>query len=198
MKMEINQGYLFVLLLASLSASCTSDCPTTESNGQPLYDKCAKLYSILERALLENPGNLYQLSDTLLPNYGLEPTYALVNFNLYKLNDSGSNLYYSNSTCWTSSGLLRSVNPSVLASLQQLMISALLSPTGFLGLTGLYDLSLNLKVNLTESDYPDFNATINAVLQELTPWVSAQLEHTQKVPKHNFCPVGIYPKWIKI
>ena len=36
-KMRISQGYLFVFLLASLSASCTSNCPTSES-----YDNCVQ------------------------------------------------------------------------------------------------------------------------------------------------------------
>ena len=83
--------------------------------------------------------------------------------------------------CWTSSALLGSVHPSVLASLQQWLINGLLSPTdGLLSspyrLTIRHDLSINLKVNFTESDYPDFNTTISAVLQELTSWVSIQLE----------------------
>ena len=161
--MRINQGYLLVLLLASPSASCTSDCPTTTS-----YDKCAKLYSILERALLENPGNLYQLHDTLLPDSGPEPPYVQVSF---ELNEEQRSL------CWTSSALLRSVDPSKLASLQLYLINLLLLPVGIDGLIIKYDaqLSLNLKANLTESDYPDFNATINGVLQELTASVSMQL-----------------------
>ena len=86
----------------------------------------------------------------------------------HNLNGSGSNLYYSNSTCWTSSALLKSVNP-VLASLQPYLISILLLLAGAYGQTA--QLSLDLKVNLTESDY---NNTISDVLQDLTPWVSAQ------------------------
>ena len=40
------------------------------------------------------------------------------------------------------------------------------------GLTNYDDVVISLRVNFTESDYPDYNATINAVLQELTAWVS--------------------------
>ena len=160
-KMRINQGYLLVFLLASLSASYTSDCPTTESNDQPSYDKCAKLYNILERALLENPGNLYQLHDTLLPNSGPEPVYVQVS---YELNEE----QYPN-FCWTSSALLRSVDPSTLASLQLYLMDNLLLP--LLHGQAKNDV-INLKVNLTESDYPDFNTAINNTLQELTASVS--------------------------
>ena len=165
MKMRINQGYLFVFLLASLSAHCTSDCPTTEPYGpayaQPLYDKCAKLYNILERALLENPGNLYQLHDILLPNSGREPVYVVVS---YELNEE----QYPN-FCWTSSALLRSVDPSKLASPQLYLMNLQLLHFGIHGLIIKHDtyLSINLKVNLTE-----FDATINDVLQELTASVS--------------------------
>ena len=115
-KMRTNQSYPFILLLVSFSASCTSDCSTRvtrpsylPAQPQPAYDECAKLHSILERGLFENPGTLYQLYDILFPLHGFEPTYILVK---YKLNDSVYN------DCWTSSGLLRSVDPSVLSSLQ--------------------------------------------------------------------------------
>ena len=66
------------------------------------------------------------------------------------------------------------MDPSKLASLQLYLINLLLLPVGIDGLIRVHDaqLSLNLKVNLTESDYPDFNATINDVLQELTASVS--------------------------
>ena len=170
--MRIDQSYLFVLLLASLSSSYTSNCPkATKFHSQPAYDECAKLYSILERALLENPGNLYQLHDQLFTSSGSEPHYAVVSFEL-----NGEE--WSRGYCWTSSALLRSVDPSVLASLQLYLINLLLLPVGAYGRTIKYNarLSINMKVNFTESDYPDFNATISAVLQELTAWVSMQLE----------------------
>ena len=161
-KMRTNQSCLLILLLASLSASYTSNCPTTEPYGPPPYDECAKFYNILERALLENPGNLYQLHESFFPSSGPEPHYVAV---LFERNEKG--LWGS---CWTSSALLRSVNPSKLASLQPYLINILLLPVGGGGLTN-HDV-INLKVNFTESDYPDLNATINAVLQELTAWVS--------------------------
>ena len=164
MKMRTNQGYLLVLLLASLSASYTSDCPTTEPYGQPAYDKCAKFYNILERALLENPGNLYQLHESFFPSSGPEPHYVAVLFERNEKRLWGS--------CWTSSALLRSVNPSKLASLQPYLMNILLLPVGGGELTNHDEVVINLKVNFTESDYPDYNATINAVLQELTAWVS--------------------------
>ena len=171
MKMRINQSYLLVLLLASLSASYTvSDCPTTELHSQPAYDECAKLYNILERALLENPGTLYQLHNHLFTISGSEPLYAVVSFELNAEE-------WSQGYCWTSSPLLGSVDPSVLASLQWYLISLLLHSVGAYGQTIEYNvrLSINLKVNFTESDYPDYNNTIRAVLQELTAWVSMQL-----------------------
>ena len=169
-KMVINQSYLFVLLLASFSASCTSDCPTwVTTPAQHAYDECAKLYSILEKALFENPGNLYQLHDSFYPGSSSELLYAAVSF---KVNAKE----WLQGFCWTSSALLRSVDPSVLAFLQLDLINLLLVPVGNYGQTNYARLSINLKVNFTESDYSDFNATINAVLQELTSLVSIQLE----------------------
>ena len=47
----------------------------------------------------------------------------------------------------------------------------LLLPVGGGGLTNHDDVVINLKINFTESDYPDFNATISPVFQELTEWV---------------------------
>ena len=133
--MVINKSYLFALLLASLSVSFTSDCPTSEPHGQPAYDECAKLYSMLERALLENPGNLYQLHDYFFTNSGPEPLYEVVSFEL------NEEWYWG--FCWTSSVLLRSVNPSKLASLQQYLMNILLLPVGGGGLTN-YDVVINL------------------------------------------------------
>ena len=164
-KMVINQSYLLVLPV-SLSVSCTSNCPTSEPHGQPAYDECAKLYSMLERALLKNPGNLYQLHDYFFTNSGPEPLYEVVSFEL--------NEKWYRGFCWTSSALLRSVNPSKLASLQQYLMNILLLPVGSGGRLTNYDgdIVISLRVNFTESDYPDYNATINVVLQELTAWVS--------------------------
>ena len=187
-KMRISQGYLLVLL-ASLSASCTSDCPTTEPNGQPPYgqppygqlpyDKCAKLYSILEAALLKNPGNLYQLHDSFFPSSCSEPIYARVT---YKLNEGCSDYddydYDScYSTCWTSSVLLRSVDPVVPTGLQPQLLNTLLDTVGVSDLTAgyySYDAQLSLELNVTEFNLSD-HITMDAVLQELTQWVSAQL-----------------------
>ena len=171
--MRTNQSCLLILLLASLSASCTSDCPTTEPYGPPLYDECAKFYNILEKALLENPGNLYQLHDIFFTNSGPEPHYVEVFFTLNAEE-------WPQDFCWTSSALLRAVNPSKLASLQPYLMDMLLLPVGgggltnydVGGLTNYDDVVISLRVNFTESDYPDYNATINAVLQELTAWVS--------------------------
>ena len=182
MKMRINQGYLLVLLLASLSASYTSDCPITKPNGQPLYDECGKLYRILEAALLENQGNLYQLHDSFFPSSSSEPIYAKVTYNLKRgFDDHDCNSYYYNgyycndcySTCWTSSVLLRSVDPIVLTGLQLQLLNVLLETVGVSDLTAYYSYGaqLCLELNVTE-----LNSDIyirNAVLQELTSWVSA-------------------------
>ena len=178
--MEINQGYLFVLLLASFSASCTSDCPTTEPYGppygQPLYDECAKLYRILEAALLENPGNLYQLHGSFFPSSSSEPVYAEVTYNLnggcdgYDYDHGGC--YYG---CWTSSVLLRSVNPGVLTGLQVQLLNTLLETVGVSDLTAdyySYGAQLYLELNVTEFN-PSYDNIMDAVIQELTQWVSA-------------------------
>ena len=176
--MEINQGYLFVLLLASFSVSCTSDCPTPEPYGppygQPLYDECAKLYRILEAALLENPGNLYQLHGSFFPSSSSEPVYAEVTYNLNGGCDGYNHVcnYYG---CWTSSILLRSVNPGVLTGLQVQLLNTLLETVGVSDLTAdyySYGAQLSLELNVTEFNYPNY-ITMYAVLQELTQWVSA-------------------------
>ena len=162
--MGTNQIYLFVLLLASLSASCTSDCPNPEPHFEQPFRKCAKLYIMLETALLANPENLYQLQTCFFPSSGSEPTYVPVIFKLNK------HFYY---TCWTSSVLLKSVDPSVLSVLQLQLLNALLATEDFSSGPGFFDdagLFFNLTVNSTVHDNPYYQ--IISLLQELTSWVS--------------------------
>ena len=176
--MEINQGYLLVLLLAFLSASCTSDCPTrattpTYLKAQLAYDECTKLYNVFETALLNNSVNLFKLHDILFPRSSSEPTYAMVAFHSkgeecyrYYYYFPNSKCYYS---CWTSSLLLRSVEPSVLTTIQLQLLNGLLQTVGASELTdSCVQLDLELQVNFTETDHE----VINEVLQDLTAWVS--------------------------
>ena len=163
--MGTNQIYLFVLLLASLSASCTSDCLNLKPYSERHSHKCAKLYNMLKRALLASPENLYQLQSYFFPSSSSEPIYVQVMFALNKR---------SHYTCWTSSVLLKSVDPTVLSFLQLELLNVLLAtedPSANLFNVFVYnEVSLNLTVNSTLSDYSP-NIT-NAVLQELTSWVS--------------------------
>jgi len=166
-KMGTNQSYLFVLLLASLSTSCTSDCPNTELYWPFVkhYHKCAKLYIMLETALLANPENLYKLQDSFFPSSSSEPIYARVTFVLNK--------HHQHPTCWTSSVLLKSLDPSVLTFLQIQLLNLIFEseePSTEVMNINSAELFFNLTVNLTVSDYSHY--TINAVLQELTTWVS--------------------------
>ena len=71
---------------------------------------------MLETALFENQGNLYQLHDRFFPSSGLEPIYAKVFFELNHRHDIH----------WTSSVVLRSVRPAVLASFHMLLLIILL------------------------------------------------------------------------
>ena len=164
--MRINQSCLLVLLLASLSASYTSDCPTTEPYGQPLYHEYTKLYSILEAALLENQVNLFKLHSSFFPHYSSEPTYVKVSYIV-----NGEQCYNNSrkcyDTCWTSSALLESVDLSVLVSLQLQLLNVI----GAVAVDGFESLFIELRANFTKSDY--HYATINAVLQHLTSLVSA-------------------------
>lgn len=160
-KIGTNQIYLFVLLFASLSASCTSDCPNTWPYSERPFRKCAKLYIMLETALLANPENLYQLQTCFFPSSGLEPTYVPVTFKLNK------HFYY---TCWTSSVLLKSVDPSVLGFLQLQLLNTLLATEDFSAGSVFFGLFFNLTVNSTVHDNPYYQ--IISLLQELTSWVS--------------------------
>ena len=164
-KMGTNQSYLFLLLLASLSTSCTSDCLNTDPYlPSPFfvkrYHECAKLYIMLETALRANPENLYLLQDFFFPSSSSEPIYVLVTFTLNE---------HHHSTCWTSSVLLKSLDPSVLTFLQIQLLHLLFQledpSTGFDNA----ELFFNLTVNSTVSDYSHY---INSTLQELTSWVS--------------------------
>ena len=173
LKMVINQSYLFVLLLASLSASCTSDCPTSEPYGQPAYDECTKLYTKFETALLNNSVNLFKLRDILFPRSSLEPTYVMATFHskgaeCYRYWYNHKECYY---TCWTSSLLLRSVAPSVVTVIQLQLLNRLLQTVGASELTDSShaQLDLELKVNFTENN----QNIINEMLQDLTAWVSS-------------------------
>ena len=172
-KMRTNQSYLFLLLLASLSTSCTSDCPNPEPYWHvKRYHECAKLYIMLETALLANPENLYQLQDSFFPSSSSEPIYAGVTFTL--------NEHHHHSTCWTSSVLLKSLDPTVLTFLQTEFLNVLFeledpsNPSN--GLMYFFDVQLffNLTVNSTVSDYSRY--IITSTLQELTSWVSI-LDH---------------------
>ena len=172
-KMRINQGYLLVLLLVSLSASCTSDCPTPEPYGSPYgqplsYDERAKLYRILEAALLENPGNLYQLHGSFFPSSGSEPVYAEVTYYL-----NGYNHVCNYCTCWTSSVLLRSVDPVALISLQVELLTTLLETVGVSDLTAdYYSYGAQLFLELNVTAFNPYDNNMDAVIQELTQWVS--------------------------
>ena len=163
--MRINQSCLLVLLLVSLSASYSSDCPNSEPYGQPPYDECTKLYSMLEAALLKNRVNLFKLFGSFFPHFSSEPTYAMVSYTV-----NGERCYNNSEkcyeTCWTSSALLGSVDLSVLVSLQLQLLNLI----GTVAVDSFESLIIELRVNFTESDY-DY-ATINAVLQDLTSLVS--------------------------
>ena len=191
MMVETNQNYLLALLLASLCASCTSNCPTTYPTDEPLHNpfhECAKLYSILETALVENLDNLYKLYDSFFPSSGVEPTYVQVTFNLYKTPNESSTDAYSSCACWTSSIVLKSVNPVILAAIQPNLLNLLLQTVGASELTNKLEygeqLSLDLLVNVTVSDQ---NSIVDAVLQDFTLLVSAliNLLHTHTVSKYT-------------
>ena len=163
-KMGTNQIYLFVLLLASLSASCTSDCPTPWPYSEPPYLKCAKLYSMLETALLANSENQYKLQDRFFPSSSSEPIYVQVTFAVNK------RFYH---TCWTSSVLLKSLDPTVLSFLQLELLNVLLTTEDISSGPTFFDnaeLFFNLMVNSTMSDYHHY--IVIPILQELTSWVS--------------------------
>ena len=190
MMVETNQNYLLALLLASLCASCTSNCPTTYPTDEPRYDykapyhECAKLYSILETALVENPGNLYKLYDSFFPSSGVEPTYIQVTFNLYKTPNESSTDAYSSYACWTSSIVFKSVNPTVLADIQPHLLNLLLQTVGASELTVYGEqLSLDLLVNVTMSDQN--STTVDAVVQDFTLLVSALINLLHTVSKYT-------------
>ena len=175
--MEINQSYLYVLFLVSLSVSCTSNCPMSD----PAYDQheCTKVYNALEAALVENQDNLLQLHEILFPSSSSQPTYAMVSFNVHELNETRSECYNVGerecySTCWTSSLLLRSVDPFVLSILQLPLLNILLQTVGATELTGsCAHLDFELKVNFTVSD-DGYKQMIEEILQDLTSWVSGK------------------------
>ena len=119
---------------------------------------------MLETALLANPENLYQLQDFFFPSSSSEPIYAWVTFTL--------NEHHRHSTCWTSSVLLKSLDPSVLSYLQIQLLNLLFEledPFNELMYINDVELFFNLMVNFTVSDYSPY---INSTLQELTSWVS--------------------------
>ena len=175
--MGINHSYLYVLFMVSLSVSCTSSCPLSDSAyDQPGYHECTKLYNGLETALVENQDNLLQLHENLFPSYSSQPTYAMVTFNVHELNKKRKKCYTSGPkcyfTCWTSSLLLRSVDPSALSTLQLQLLNILLQTVGATELTGLCaHLDFELKVNFTASD-DKHKYMIKEILQDLTSWVS--------------------------
>ena len=162
--MSINKSYLLVLLLGILFTSCNSDCPTATIAG---YHNCSKLYSMLEAALLENQDNLFQLHDVLFPSNSAEPPYADVYFEIRDVNGSLSYPF----SCWTSSIVLKSVEPVILITLQLQLLNRILESVGASKLTELgVSLHFILKVNFTESDYDGH--TVDVILQGLSSWVS--------------------------
>ena len=190
MMVETNQNYLFALLLASLCASCTSNCPTTYPTEEPLYNpyhERAKLYSIFETALVENPGNLYKLYDSFFPSSGVEPTYVQVTFYLRKTPNESLTDAYSSYACWTSSIVLKSVDPAILAAIQPNLLNLLLQTVGASELTNkvVYgeQLFLDLLVNITVSDQNC--TTVDAVVQDFTLLVSALINLLHTVSKYT-------------
>ena len=119
--------------------------------------------------LLESPGNLYKLYNNFFPSSGLEPTYVLVNFYLHKLNDSGQNEYYT-SACWTSSIVLKSVAPTILASLQPNLLNLLLQTVDASELTTDGE---QLFLNFTMSNWYSDITTLDGVVQDFTLLVRA-------------------------
>ena len=92
----------------------------------------------------------------------------MVTFNL----NGGCNCGCYFTTCWTSSALLRLVDPVVLTSLQLQLLNTLFETVGASDLTADYSYGayLSLELNVTELNY-----NVDEVLQGLTSWVSAQL-----------------------
>ena len=173
--MGINQSYLFVFLLGSLSTSCTSKCPMSDDPSlpayrQPGYLECAKLYSEYETALVGNQDNLFQLHENFFPSSSSEPTFAKVSFYI-----QGNGLALCClGTCWTSSRLLKCVNPSVLSTFQLQLLNLLVQTVGASELTGsCVHLDFELKGNFT---IPFFKHSdmIYKTLQDLTSWVSGR------------------------
>ena len=150
--MSINKSYLFVLLLTILFTSCNSNCPTTTLAA---YHSCSNLYSMLEAALLENQVNLFLLHDALFPSNSAEPPYAVILYNISDVNESTSYI----SSCWTSSVVLKSVEPAVLITLQLQLLNQVLETVGASKLTESgVSLYFILKVNFTESDYDEIQS----------------------------------------
>ena len=86
---------------------------------------------MLEAALLENQINLFQLHDVLFPSDSAEPPYAVVLYNISDVNESMSYIY----SCWTSSVVLKSVEPAVLITLQLQLLNQVLETVGASKLT---------------------------------------------------------------
>lgn len=177
--MRISQSCLLVLLLASLTVSCSSKCPTSDDPSlpayrQPGYHECTKLYSVFEAGLINNQDNLFQLHDTFFPSSSSEPTFAKVSFFMEEINKRVA--LCCPGTCWTSSRLLKSVNPSVLSTLQLQLLNLLLQTVGATELTGLcvhLDFELKGKLNF-EVAYTEHFDMMYEILQDLTSWVSGQ------------------------
>ena len=75
-------------------------------------------------------------------------------------------------TCWTSSLLLKSVDPSVLTTIQLQLLNVLLQTVGATELTdSCVRIDLELNINFAETDYKS-DTIISEVLQDLTAWVS--------------------------
>ena len=145
---------------------------------QPGYHECTKLYNVLEAALVENQDNLLQLHENLFPSSSSQPTYAMVSFNVHELNKRRRECYMDErdcyGTCWTSSLLLKSVDPSVLSTIQLQLLNLILQTVGASELTGLCaHLGLELKVNFTVSD-GKHKHMIKQIVQDLTSWVSGK------------------------
>ena len=115
---------------------------------------------MLETALLANPENLYLLQDIFFPSSSSEPIYVLVTFALNE---------HHHQTCWTSSVLLKSLDPGVLSYLQIELLNLLFELENPSTEFDNAELFFNLTVNSTVSDYSHY---INSTLQELTSWVS--------------------------
>ena len=208
------RSYLLHLLIAIVCSPCASYCPQRLD-----YGHCSEVYRAMEAALLANATNLYQMHEEFFPSSHPEPLYGDATYTVIVFDSTchtvNKTLY--NGTImwsWSSSLILAHIDPRFLNSFQLQLLDLVFSSIGTLELSNsdegsrkakydsLYgpsyvklELVLTAFLNITGIDFHKYS---EAVLEDLTSWVSDNSLCLSEMHKRSKLAVVFNPTQLKV